>query len=598
MADPSQNIDSNNRNISQADMPPPPYSETDIYSVSSQPPLSPRPAPSAAGSGLGSGHGPTAPRDDVASTMSSTSTTGSVIFTPPDTPRVESESINKTTEWREARNASAARYLETRSAPALLPRPPQAPHVITIRRGSVPDDFPYPENWASHDVTRQDWATFVNFLLPDHDSVKNEAIFGEKTKSEDGLDAKSTCVDSERQDIKPDNWYGRFSDAMCVTLQWNDAFFRPRGLVVIIDVDGPGQIPGGRETAFNDPPEEIPQVGPSYQRETLPQRGPGGFQGGWGGFRMDDNGIRFGNNFVADSNGLRIGGLVMDSRGIRMGGQGPELPYRPGFGRAYPSTPPNHPFAQGMIPPPPSFPFEARNHPPQPPGLGFRAPNPYAYSPGHPPPPGHPGANPDPTRGRAPLPDHHGARPRSSSTSSSSSSSSDSSSSTGSIGSLPDHDDIKDEQLPFYIARLELWTANPHETRSKADVKQLKAELKASRNNANPLGPNIDRKALKKQSKTLAQQFKNLKRQQKKERKQRRKAEKKEKKQRKKEMKAARKQHRQEQRGRGRGRTDPPLGPGVPPFQAAYPPMPPMHVPPVMNSAGTFPPNIGGWKSG
>ena len=255
----------------------------------------------------------------------------------------------------------------------------------------------------------------------------------------------------------------------------------------------------------------------------------------------------------------------MDSHGIRMDGQD-DVPYFGSSRRPMPFTLGHHPRARGR---------------------------------------GHAAGNFGPPRGRATHHCHSGQRRRSPSTSSSSSSdSSISSASSESIGSLPDQDDIREEQLPFYIARLEQWTANPHEARSKADVKQLKAELKAERNNAVALDPSLDKKALKKQTKMLVQEWKNLKRQQKKERKQRKKAEKKEKKQRKKEMKAARRDHRRdhrnerrEQRGRGRGRGHSNHHPFVPempafqnqgiplrPFEVRVPPVnvPPINVPPVI----------------
>lgn len=71
-----------------------------------------------------------------------------------------------------------------------------------------------------------------------------------------------------------------------------------------------------------DPPVQLPhQAGPSSPREAMPQRRPSGWTGSWGGFQVDNDSVRWGDRFVADSNGLRIGNIVMDSRGIRMNGQ-------------------------------------------------------------------------------------------------------------------------------------------------------------------------------------------------------------------------------------------------------------------------------------
>ncbi|WKT44907.1 hypothetical protein QSH57_009760 [Fusarium oxysporum f. sp. vasinfectum] len=448
MTTPSPAMDSTSRNnppyltTGQApatadDAPPPPYSETDIYSTSSQPPHSPH-----AGSVAGSGHGPAAPGDDTASRMSSTSTT-EPIFTPPLTPRTESN-VNATTPTTHEipLSPSVALYFETRPVPTSASQWEPQIHSIAVKPTSVPDDIPYPENWAtSYDITAQDWATFVNFLLPDHDSVRNEAILGEKGKSEDGSDIKSSIGDgsvkSERHTTDPNELRRKRAEVEAIVQQWNSGFFAPRNVMVRLQPEEQSHMPGGWETTFDDPPVQLPhQASPSSPREAMPQRRPSGWTGSWGGFQVDNDSVRWGDRFVADSNGLRIGNIVMDSRGIRMNGQPVGAPFGPG-----PSQPP---------------PPNARNMPPF-----------YAQTPSM-------------------------------------------ASSSESIGSLPDYDDLKDQQLPVYIARLQQWTANPLEVRSKADVKQLKAELKAS--NTNGIAPNIDRKALKLQGKALSQQWKTLKR--------------------------------------------------------------------------------------
>ncbi|KAF4334431.1 hypothetical protein FBEOM_11742 [Fusarium beomiforme] len=546
------------------DLPPPPYSETDIYSVSSQPPHSPH-----AASVAGSGHGPAAPGDDTVSHMSSTSTT-EPIFTPPLTPRTESNANATTTTTHEIPlSPSVALYFETRPVPTSASQWEPQTHSIAVKPNSVPEDIPYPENWAtSYDITPQDWATFVNFLLPDHDSVRNEAILGEKGKSEDGSDVKSSIGDgsvkSERHTSDPNELRRKRAEVEAIVQQWNSGFFAPRNVVVRLQPEEQSHMPGGWETTFDDPPVELPpQVGPSSQREGMPQRRPGGWTGSWGGFQVDNDSVRWGDRFVADSNGLRIRNIVMDSRGIRMHGQPVGAPFGPGPSQAPPAN--------------------ARNMSP------FMLGNPQ----------GPPDANAFPPRGRAASHDYQRHRSRSSSTSSSSSSCS--SASSESIGSLPDYDDLKDQQLPIYIARLQQWTATPHEVRSKADVKQLKAELKAS--NTNGVAPNIDRKALKAQGKALAQQWRTLKRQQKKERRERKRelkkkkrAEKRERRQQKREMRAARREYRRGQKGKGNA--DQPPAPLVPPFQ-----VPPVHVPavnvhvPPVNVPGVRvpPPALGGW---
>ncbi|KAJ4267690.1 hypothetical protein NW762_003804 [Fusarium torreyae] len=551
------------------DAPPPPYSETDIYSTSSQPPRSPHSA-----SVAGSAPGPAASGDDAASRMSSTSTTEPVIFTPPLTPRTESNvgvstPTNQQQHFHVPPSPSAALYFESRPVQTSTSQWEPQIHDIAVKQGYFPNDIPYPETWAtSYDITPQDWATFVNFLLPDHDSAKNEAILGEKAKSEDGPDAKSASGDGSVKSelpIDPNESRRRRAEVEAIVQQWNADFFAPRNVKVRLQPEEQSHMPGGWETTFDEPPVPA-QAGPSSQRDAAPQR-RSSWMGGWGGLQMDDDGIRWGDRFVADSNGLRIGNLVMDSRGIRMNGQGAGAPFGPG---------PGHP-----LPPP----AHVRDMPP----FG----NPHWH-------PNHPEVGPNPVRGRGTHSGNHGPRSRSSSTSSSSSSSS--SASSDSIGSLPDYDDLKDQQIPLYIARLEQWTNNPHEMRSKGDVKQLKAELKAKGSKTNVVDPSVDRKALKAQIKGLSQQWRSLKRQQKKERrehrrelKKRRRAERKERRRQKKEMKSALKDQRREQRGRGGHADQPPVpaAPLVPPFQ--IPPVnvnvPPVNVPPVH----VPPPFSGGW---
>ncbi|KAK7589540.1 hypothetical protein V3481_008520 [Fusarium oxysporum f. sp. vasinfectum] len=301
MTTPSPAMDSTSRNnppyltTGQApatadDAPPPPYSETDIYSTSSQPPHSPH-----AGSVAGSGHGPAAPGDDTASRMSSTSTT-EPIFTPPLTPRTESN-VNATTPTTHEipLSPSVALYFETRPVPTSASQWEPQIHSIAVKPTSVPDDIPYPENWAtSYDITAQDWATFVNFLLPDHDSVRNEAILGEKGKSEDGSDIKSSIGDgsvkSERHTTDPNELRRKRAEVEAIVQQWNSGFFAPRNVMVRLQPEEQSHMPGGWETTFDDPPVQLPhQAGPSSPREAMPQRRPSGWTGSWGGFQVDND---------------------------------------------------------------------------------------------------------------------------------------------------------------------------------------------------------------------------------------------------------------------------------------------------------------------
>ncbi|KAJ3472403.1 hypothetical protein NLG97_g11017 [Lecanicillium saksenae] len=127
---------------------PPPYSETDIYSNS------------------GAAAVPSAPpthADDVASRMSSSNE--DIIYTPPDTPRTASTRGVITG----VAQPGADLYFESRPPPPadIIPQSTLV-HALQLETQSLPDDFPFPSDWEKRDINAQDWATFINFLLPDH----------------------------------------------------------------------------------------------------------------------------------------------------------------------------------------------------------------------------------------------------------------------------------------------------------------------------------------------------------------------------------------------------------------------------------------------
>ncbi|KAL6415385.1 hypothetical protein AUP68_01940 [Ilyonectria robusta] len=159
---------------------PPPYSETDIYSTTS-------PGARSQHSTSGPPSAVPGPADDAASRISSSSTGDPVIFTPPLTPRTSSNANILAI----PPSPSAAYYFDGRPALAASPRLSEPlVHRVVVQPGSKPDDLPYPADWANRDITAQDWATFVNFLIPHHDTESNEALLGEKAKSEDNTSAE------------------------------------------------------------------------------------------------------------------------------------------------------------------------------------------------------------------------------------------------------------------------------------------------------------------------------------------------------------------------------------------------------------------------
>ena len=495
---------------------PPPYSETDIYSNSG---AQPSPHPS-----VGSARG-YAPTDDGAASRMSEST-GDIIYTPPLTPRTSSHQSESHAN-RPSPASGASFYFDSRPVQAPSPPGELLVHTVRINSTSLPDDLPYQREWAGRDVTSQDWATFVNYLLPDHTTRGNEAVRERKLRAEDSRNDAASVASSGRSQAEAQLDQMRGSQAStsrsranleATVREWNAGFFGPRGINVRLEPDE--RMPGSWDTSFEN-------ADGNKNNNTQQPRNNAPPTGWMSRMTMNNDGVRYGNSFVADSKGLRIGNLILDSDGIRMGGNEP-------------AAGPSGCKSRDMGGP-------SRSH-----GWGDH------HHHGH----GHGGRG----RGRYPN-DGKQRRDRSSSTSSSSSSSSNSS---ASIGSLPDYDDVKDHQLPLYAERLREWNAHPQQFRTKNDVKQLKAELKAGRN-ASPLpDPNFDKKSLRMQVKGLTQQWKSIKKSQRqtrrahrRERKQRRRAERRERKHVRKEMHRARKEHR---------RHGPMPAPAVPPV----PPMPPV----------------------
>ncbi|KAK4158545.1 hypothetical protein C8A00DRAFT_10704 [Chaetomidium leptoderma] len=362
------------------DAPPPPYTETDIYSSSG------RDAQVA---------------DDTS--RSTTSTNGDVIYTPPLTPRSSHQS-NFAGEFDHAASSAAAAYFETRPAPALSSQG-HIVHSITLARDSTPDTLPYPSNLSARDVRIQDWQTFANYLMPHHSSTTNEQIIDRKLRAEamtatttnnnNNDDARSQSSGRSHAeahlnrirspvDVDVDNVdTAQHRQSVDDTVrEWNDGFFAPRRITIRVDIepttasgnngnrDGGGgltdippqpdynrdekhHMPGAWEPSFDQPAAAQQDTtattqggdaaAPSRSRFGLFSspfggggrgRGRGGHGhgesrgGGGGGFRfaginVDGDRVSIGNTFVADgrTGSLRIGGIVADGSGIRINGQ-------------------------------------------------------------------------------------------------------------------------------------------------------------------------------------------------------------------------------------------------------------------------------------
>jgi hypothetical protein len=100
-----------------------------------------------------------------------------IIYTPPDTPHIPNAAPMGIVQ------PGAAEYFESRPPLEFVPENVLI-HTINVDANSLPDDLPYQSNWEKRDVNQQDWATFINFLLPDHMARGNEIIIDRKLQAE------------------------------------------------------------------------------------------------------------------------------------------------------------------------------------------------------------------------------------------------------------------------------------------------------------------------------------------------------------------------------------------------------------------------------
>ncbi|OHW93807.1 hypothetical protein CSPAE12_07532, partial [Colletotrichum incanum] len=599
------------------DVPPPPYSETDIYSTSGQ-----RSNPSSNSPHVLSHHS-----DDATSRGSSHASSHSeVIYTPPLTPRTSGTGgphyhdsnpnlanrprVVAAPSSSSAYSDFAAAYFESRPAPPFSPRD-QLVYSLTVTPSSTPDDVPCPPTWAARDVTQQDWATFTNCLIPHHTAARNEAVINRKLQAEEAATAAAAAasnagkgdnnssgarsnssshasaqLDQIRSD--PDTDPGaaaaasglRREDVEAVVAQWNEGFFRPRGVAVMLNPEVEElRVPGAWDRSFDRSVESptIPGGGGSGGPTPVPfpvhtgqgpamQPGPSpsDARSSWsfGGITVTTDGISIGDRIVADSNGIRVGNLIADENGIRFGSN---------------TTPRAQPHYVGpnpnWAPPPPHTPLGPLPVPmfgpgPHPQPMAHSGPHEHPFFPG-----GHAHVRHDSgSGGRGRPPGRYPSDQRSVSASSSASSSS-STSSASSVGSLPDYEDLYPAQLPIYKQRVVSWLSHPDQPVTKADIAQLRDEIRAAHSASGALeqpkqgdppaaaAPSkADEKALKAELKALTQEWRKLKRQQRtvrkekrRERRARRREEKRERREQRRERREQRRGGRREQRATRRG---------------------------------------------
>ncbi|KAI0189633.1 hypothetical protein EV127DRAFT_106483 [Xylaria flabelliformis] len=544
------------------DGPPPPYSETDIYSHSH-----------------GSRNRPSSRADDDVS-IAPSSSNSNIIFTPPESPR-EAQFNFAGPSSDQHTTTSAQAYFDS--------RPPNRPPGLSITidleitPGATPSDFPYPKRALDRDITEQDWQTFINYLIPEHVARVNSHIVDRKLRATETAQPSANDDIAEAQ-LAPLKSSANVSpqDIEAVTREWNVGFFEPRGVTIrpkfpAESAAEEAQIPENEASRTASADAEQGQSQPQQQSGGWWRQQPGSWWRNPFGYVDGNNGslrigplhiegdrVALGSTFEADRDGVRWGGgpnahplFEASSRGVRWGEQ--------------PGPTPGHP------------------HP-----LDLRG--------------GHSWAGPFGGRGRGRGREHGPGRRDHSRSSTSSSSSHSSSDSDSSVGSLPDWDDLKDTQLPVTKRSVQAWLSHPDQPVTKDMLKQAKAEIKAAKSTPPPpRDPSWDqaRESLRREVKDLLQQFKVLKRQQRnakratrRERRQQRRAARQERR----ERRRAERQDRRGDRGTRRAERDADRHARRHRHHHPVPPVPPMPAgstvpptPPAPNAFPTPPPFPGGF---
>ncbi|KAK4224426.1 hypothetical protein QBC38DRAFT_371125 [Podospora fimiseda] len=355
---------SHRRPVEDEDVPPPPYSETDIYSTSGRGPNTPT-------SPLISTHhrrnSSNNDNDDIVSTT--TTSNGEIIYTPPLTPRSSQSNSGHFpafhSEGSTATEAAYAAYFEDRPVPAGLDARNAGTSklvTVTVWEDTSPHEIAFPSNEGleARDVTIVDWQTFTNFLLGNGwDARRNEEVLrrkdggdGSSGSVKEGGGSNSPVVDLERVEE-------RRAELEKTVREWNSGFFGPRGVNVVVrahqhtkgdDRRPQGMMPGSwgngcvecervqreqqQEQQQQFQSQQVPPQNSSRGRgfglfsngSLNPFGGAGGSPGNGGfnfaGIKIDGDRVSIGDRFVADgrAGSLKIGGIDMDSSGIRING--------------------------------------------------------------------------------------------------------------------------------------------------------------------------------------------------------------------------------------------------------------------------------------
>ncbi len=112
-------------------------------------------------------------------------------------------------------------------------------HTITFNGETTRDDLAFPlpiEIYIARDVTSLDWSTFVNFLFPMRDEVRNGELSQEKGPQRHSFVGKDTPARRDR--------------ILAVVAEWNENFFNPRRIHMIADFSPFPSVPTFRSSAI------------------------------------------------------------------------------------------------------------------------------------------------------------------------------------------------------------------------------------------------------------------------------------------------------------------------------------------------------------
>ncbi|ROT41498.1 hypothetical protein SODALDRAFT_322614 [Sodiomyces alkalinus F11] len=329
-----------------SDVPPPPYSERDRQHHHNND--NSRPATS-------TGH--LSPWSAVPSSLP-------VYPSPPITPSIDASDVTITNnngfDPPSLSSSSARAYFESRPLPPGFYREVHITHTISVSAASSPDQLPYNPDFGVHDVTPQDWHTFLNFLLPHHATLRNEAIIDRKLLAEEPSAAAGSSLTPhgrssssqgrnqasahlERLRLESTDIHALTpsatvkQEAEAVTFAWNHGFFQPRAIWVRLVFESSLEGRQAQDSDIRDRSHlQTPQYQPPFGLSAPMQppifhppmvfhaqpygawhkeQGENGFS--FAGINIRDDGFSIGNTVVADRNGIRVGGLIADVHGVR-----------------------------------------------------------------------------------------------------------------------------------------------------------------------------------------------------------------------------------------------------------------------------------------